>query len=218
MSGGGFDSSGAGPAPAGVVPPTTPMVLPERPGWAGTIGWISVVLGGLGILANVCGVAGSLLAKPLQGWMRSMASQAPQAQLDAMDAQMAAQAKFMPAMAVISALSVVASVALLLAGVKLLRQRPETVAWHRGWAVGRLALGMAGMIVGFLSQKEIAEAMRAQGGAAGPAAGLGELFGFVGIMLGALWAAAWPLFVLIWFSRSKILDEVRTWAAPEQGV
>ncbi|MDX2017389.1 MAG: hypothetical protein SFY95_07080 [Planctomycetota bacterium] len=210
---GDFGVGGPGEFVHASAPPTTPTILPERPSWAGAIGWISVVLGGLGILGNTCGVAGTLLAKPFQGFMRSLAANAPQAQLDVMDVQMAAQARFMPAMAVISALSLVVSILLLVAGVKLLKQQADTVKLHRIWAIARLALGMAGMVVGFLMQNATTEAMKAQnlGGAAGAGAAFGEIAGMIGIIVGAMWAAAWPLFVLIWFSRAKVLDEVRTW-------
>jgi hypothetical protein len=179
----------------------------------GTIGWISVVLGALGIAGNLCGVAGPLLAKPIHAWMRSMMAQAPQAQIDQFDAQMAAQNKYMPWMVTLAGLSLFVSVVLLVAGIKLLKQWPEAVTWLRGWAVARLIFGMAGMILGFLTNAATAEATSAQGGPAAMGGAMGEILGLIGLVVTGLWAAAWPVFVLIWFARPKIREEVRTWAA-----
>ena len=37
--------------------------------------------------------------------------------------------------------------------------------------------------------------------------------GSVGVFIGVAYAAAYPVFLLVWFLRGKIRDEVRTWAA-----
>lgn len=216
MSGAGHPDGEIGGGVVGsspVSPPMEPFVRPERPTWAGTIGWISVVLGGLGILSNTCGAFAPLLSKAMQGFMQSMMKNAPQADVSQFEAQMAVQQKYAPWMVSLGVLSLLASIGLLSAGIKLLKQRTETVAWHRAWAVCRLALVVVGMMVAFKVQSEsMAAASAASGaGAQAAAARFGAIAGLVGVILSGLWGAIWPVFVLIWFARPRVNEQIRLW-------
>ncbi len=94
---------------------------------------------------------------------------------------------------------------LLVAGLKLRRQQKTGRTLHRFYAVGNLLLAIVGAgancnAFGAIDTASLAMAERA-----------GVVGGMIGGLFGAVAGAAYPIFLLIWFNRQKIREDVEMW-------
>ncbi|MHC4443904.1 MAG: hypothetical protein ACYTF1_02960 [Planctomycetota bacterium] len=199
MSEEGFDREPVSP----VVPPTEPgqMVIPPRPSsWATVIGIIAIVLGALGILGVIWGAIASYFAES----MMPMMSATQRAEL--IDSMKEYELLTM----VNGMLGLVVAVLLLIAGIGLIKRRPWSPKLCKTWAVLKMVVAVIGMVVGIIMQQSTFEAMSQQSNVPG----FGQWM-FVGMLIGTcfglIWGWALPVFMLIWFSRRKIKEEVVSW-------
>ncbi|MBN1513150.1 MAG: hypothetical protein JXB13_14135 [Phycisphaerae bacterium] len=188
------------------APPLTPTAYPapaQPTSWPKVLGIICIVFGGLGILGGVWGI----LSPVFNEWLASLMP--PQQQ-----AAMEEAAKVNP-YPVATSLFMLAIAALLLAGgIGLVRCHGHAIGLLRGWAVIKIFWVIVGTFVGLHMTRELMEEMQKQTGS-GPVPGMEAIMtaGFVfGVVVGILWGCALPVFVLIWFSRRKIRNEVASWA------
>lgn len=112
---------------------------------------------------------------------------------------------------------------LLAAGIGLVKRR----GWGRTacmvWAVPKMLFVIINSVLTHLVQQTQFEAMQdmlAQdpnipAAMPGIMSGVMQAFGVVAVLLGILWGWALPVFVLIWFSRGKIKDEVSGWSGTQ---
>lgn len=166
-------------------------VAGEPPAWPKVVGIISIVWASLGIVCNLCGVAGSAF----QGAFLNMM---PPEQQEQMRAQMAAGQS--PLVLGTYVLGSVLAVELLVAGIATVRRRPIGRLLH-------LAYGAAGVLLVLLSTFATWSAMQAQLAtmqqgasevAKQQAAAMqgGMMFGMAfGVCIGL----AYPAFCLVWF-------------------
>ena len=86
------------------------------------------------------------------------------------------------------------------------------------WSIGKILYAVPAAIIGYLMNVAMFEAMQEAAGSSPapmPAGFFGVLqkLGAAGAVLGLLWFWALPVFLLVWFSRSRIRDEVAGWDA-----
>lgn len=98
---------------------------------------------------------------------------------------------------------------LLLAAARILRRQQSAVSLIRSWAITKIILMLLcnGIVIGLLlASQGIIDRLNEE------AAYELDVSSYVAFMVGILiWHLAWPIFVLFWFGRSRVKEEVRTW-------
>lgn len=188
------------------VPPSAP---PTRPGanavpdavsaWPTVIGIIATIFGAGGLLLSVWGMASPFL---MDRWMTGMQ--------DPRMSQMMSVPQWRTYTVVSSALSLGAAALLLGAGIGILQRRRWASRTSTTWAIVKMAVVLVGTALGYMTMQAQLGAMNAAAPTSMPA---GVTTGMVagGMCFGIVWGWALPIFVLIWFSRSRIKAEVATW-------
>ena len=192
-------------APPSAIPPQHPGEIgrPEQPAtWPTVIGVISIVLGSGACLGGAWGFFAPQ-------FMKMMADQMPQDQAELFSTMQG----WTTWIFIRSALTVVIALVLLVAGIDLVRRRARGIKLGRVWAVLKMIFAVVGSYVGFFIQQEQLRQMSQQisqqnlpiGGS------FFALMGVVGVVFGILWSCAYPVFLLIWFSRAKVRSEYTRW-------
>lgn len=201
------------------TPPTVPGAVPlPLSRWPAVLGVISIVLGGFGVLRNSCGVFGAFST----GLITTFFSSQPGASGPEMQQQVALMQAGMPSpmLSVLEAcLALLTSVLLLIAGIRCVRRESMARVLHLVWAGARVLVAVLTCVVGYLTMQSQAKVMQGMGGAGGGAAGMPpgfagymSIMGMVGIVLTFAWGVAYPVVVVVWFSKPKVKAEVAGWA------
>ena len=194
-------------APIAEAPPTAWQEETRRSSWPTVIGIIGIVIAILALLGSGC-----MMAMPaLTGWMRSAFEDQPEVQksIDQMLASMGSPG----AMVVFAAINLVLAVFLLVGSIKLLKRRRAA----RSMLMMYAGLEAVRVIVNLVySMKVQADALAAMSeGADTPqlqAEEMGQTVGlYIGGCFGLIMGLAMPIFLLIWFMRSPIKNEVAGW-------
>ena len=196
-----FDST---PEHTTISPPIDPGELgpsAPAPAWHKPIGVIAIVFGSLGMLGGCWG----MVAPQVMGTMASK-----------MPPEVAGQVEVMHDFAgwtiASSLVGLVVAAALLVAGIGVHRQRRWGVTVARVWAVGKMLLVVAtGVLTYQVFQETAARMSQTQGMQAMPG-GFMSAMGGATTAVGVLWGWALPVFLLVWFGRRKIKQEVGAWA------
>ncbi len=188
------------------APPLAPTANPapaEPASWPKVLGVICIVFGGLGMLGGVWGIMSPLFNE----WLAALMPPEQQATMEA-----AAKVNPHP---VATSLFMLAIAALLLAGgIGLVRRRGGAIGLLKAWAVIKILWVIVGTFLGLHASPELMEGVQKQMGSS-PAPGMEAIMWasvVFGIVAGILWVCALPVFVLIWFGRRKIRNEVASWA------
>lgn len=103
-------------------------------------------------------------------------------------------------------------VLLLVGGILLLRRRPASRGLHLAWAWGAAALTVLGFAIALWMMPVVErEVQRAMPPGAGPMA-TGAVW--IGVIGGFVIGLVYPIFVLAWFHRGRIRQEVALWTTP----
>ena len=178
------------PPPAGQpAPPGAPLESSRRPGWATAIGVISIVLAGIGL---ICVPTSTLLTfffplaqKMLKDILRSLPDWYRQYLL------------------LLTLIDVVVSVILLIAASALLRRRPLGRTLHLAVAVVQAVVCVIATVIGAIWLTPIAGSNLL----IALASAIGSLV--LGTPIGM--GLPYPIFLLIWFNRAKIKQQVSAW-------
>ena len=196
-----FDS---GPQLTTMSPPIEPGALgtgTPAPTWPKPIGIIAIILGSLGVLGGFWGMVAPKV-------MATMAANMPP--------EMAGQFDVMNDFAgwtIASSLAgLVVAVALLVAGIGVLKQRRWGVTAIQAWAAVKMLLVVATSILGYQIFQQTAVTMSQTQGMQAMPPGVMSTMGALSIGVGLLWGWALPVFLLIWFARRKIKQEVAAWS------
>ena len=125
-----------------------------------------------------------------------------------------------PMLSVLEAcLALLASVLLLIAGIQCVRRESMARVLHLVWAGARVLVAGLTCVVGYLTMQAQAKVMQGMGGQGGGVAGMPpgfagymSIMGMVGIVLTFAWGVAYPVVVVVWFSKPKVKAEVAGWA------
>lgn len=171
-------------------------------GWPTVIGIIAIVFGACGILGGILGMLGPAINKV-------MIEVLPADQAGSFEAQ----TKYQWWLAGLSLLATFIALWLLLGGIGVLKKRPAGAGKIKIWAIIKIVFVIVMVGCQVVIQRHMFDQMQAQ--QAGQA--LPSIFNFTDIIVflslgfGLLWGLALPVFMLIWFGRRTIKDEVQTW-------
>lgn len=190
------------------TPPSEVGEVPRKPPvWPSAIGTISIVFGALGLVCYGC-LSLQTIATPFMVGMMPEDQRPPTPQ----GIQLFVQIFQMCA-------STGLSVWLLIAGIGLSRRRPWGRSHTVGWSVAKILLAFISTILGVVfagSTVDQINSQLSQGGTAPFTVSTAWMFIFIAI--GLVWALLWPVFLLIWFSRGSVKDEVAAWAAESRAM
>ena len=180
-----------------MAPPTQPGLTPRPPrtsGWPNVVGTIAIVFGALGTLGGAWAIVAPV-------FVERMTSLVP-----GQEASMAAMKKW-AAWSLVSALVTLATATILLAGgIGLVKRARWGVIATRIWVFVKIALVATSAGLGYAMQQDTLRAMPQQGFPMS-----GESLTIVGLAFSVLWGWTLPVFMLIWFSRERIRNEVAGW-------
>lgn len=195
----------------GDAPPVTsgdlqPLEPPRS--WPTVIGVLGIIFASLGILGGFCG-----MISPFSGAF--FVDMVPEEQRDQMIAQMQLSNPYPLAAAGVQLVEFVLSIVLMVGSVQLLRRAQGAPGLLKGYAVADLIANFIGagfgVVVG-LSQIEKLKADPSLADVAGPMAGQTMII-FAIVMF--LVAGIWPVFLLLWFGRDRIRDDIARWGESE---
>ncbi|MCH7995773.1 MAG: hypothetical protein IIB57_15200 [Planctomycetes bacterium] len=180
--------------PTDVVPGSVPT------SWPTVLGILAIVFGGFGILGGVWGVVYPFVAGRL-------ADMIPQ-----MQAQLALQLEAWSGWStVISIISFLAAGFLIFGGVSMVKRRRRATSILFIWSILKIVLIFAGVGVQLAVQSQVMDQVTAQLPTVpgGKAIMVGSVA--VGLACGLIFQLAGPIFLLVWFRRGAIKEEVATW-------
>lgn len=196
--------------PPRLHPPIVQRPIPVVQGpsrWPGVIGTICIVLGALGMLSSAWGVLQQLFMSRLV------------AVVPGQESMIEVYTRWMIPMVGAFAPGILVAGVLLYAGIKLVRRRPRARAACLAYAALRIVQGLILAVVTGMMQQELFQvsmAVTAAGSpaAAGIAAPMSAGMAILSVAAVALWAMAFPIFLIVWFQRPSIRREVRMWTGP----
>lgn len=193
------------PAPS-VTPPTQAGPLarpasyapysPPAPVWPTVIGVIGIVLGAGALLLTLGSLGMSLIL--MQSTTRTGTIPMPQF-----------NNQWMPWTIISTLLTCAVAILLLVAGIGIAKRLAWGPRLAKVWAVLKLVVVAASVVIGFQMQREAMEAMSQSVGPS-PVPNVQMFMGF-GMCVGLVWGWALPVFLLIWFSRASVKEEISTW-------
>ncbi|MGD1915737.1 MAG: hypothetical protein ACFCBV_06075 [Phycisphaerales bacterium] len=184
------------------VPKLAPPVMPAGEigagvsRWPGVIGVLICIFAGLEILQRVFGTiaAATIHLLPLP----------PEAQLP-------------PGLwlftLIVSIVGLPISFIHLLAGIQTIRRRSRARLWVSIFFVYVLVMLVPSVVLQYLTMQHQAAVATQQGSAPPGYAALMQAIGPVVLLLTIAFSMAWPMFLLIWYSRRSIREEVSAWSA-----
>lgn len=198
--------------------PPPSVMPPRRPAWATVLAILCLVFGGFGVF-------GSLVALAMQatGFSFTPASM-PGGDDEIMRAMIAVQEQYRVPLIITSLINLPVAAWMILIGVWLLKTKP----WIRRMALTFACVDIVATLVAtYVTTKmqmammdAIAQQMFAGAGSSGPPGFEQFMTTFmkfataIGVVMGLAFGLAIPVFVLIWFNREKIKDQVAGWAPP----
>ncbi|MGH7132081.1 MAG: hypothetical protein ACREJO_09070 [Phycisphaerales bacterium] len=208
-------------------PPLTahyPGGLVQQPSaWPKVVGIIGIVVSSMGLLTNVCGGIYYLVQGKFTSMMPQPPGGSPGAEMN--QAILDATAKYTPVNVAIAAVGSLVAAACLYGSILTLRRSPACMMM-RWWAIAAVIFIIGATIVQAIEQSEMMGVMAAEmtkasaaGTAPGMAGAMNAMSG-VAIVISALYGIArlvWPTFVLVWFCRPKVRDEIESWRVPASG-
>ena len=192
-----------------MTPPSEVGELPPKPsGWPTALGAISIVFGSLGLVCYGCVSVNTVLSP----WLVTMVPE-DQRPVTPQGIQLFVQIFQMCAATGLS-------VWLLIAGIGLIRRRPWARSHALGWSVVKLLLTLVSTVTGvaFLGEtvKQVNSQLAGSQGTPMFTVTVPMMLAFMAVSLA--WFVVWPLFLLIWFSRSAVKDEVAAWEAESRAM
>lgn len=168
--------------------------------WPKVLGIIAIVLGALAAVGSCIGAGASFFAG-------AMVDLVPEGEASGLEGMMAWQSWLVG----LSVLATGLGIGLLVGGVGLVRRRPFAATACLGWAILKMVYVLASAFVGYQVNVAQFEVMQNDPNMAGMPAGFMGAVSLFGATLGVLWGWALPIFMLIWFSRRRIHEEVESW-------
>ena len=203
-----------------ILPTTDPAASFRKPTvWPMVIGIIAIIIGSLGALQYVCGSGVSVMAGFIEEKMQDFAAAQPNPGMDVQTAPFKAMREHMPSTLAANCSAALLSVTLLMGGIGLVRRRCWSGRTLNIWAglkmLHALPAAYAGYVMGQAMMEAMAEAAQASGAGVGQIPpGIFKFFASLGplwMVIQILWWWALPVFMLIWFARRPIREEIASW-------
>jgi hypothetical protein len=192
-----------------MTPPTEASEVAERPSqWPTALGVVAIIFGILGILMYGCGgLIGNVLAPMLAPAVEGMPVQ---------EAQFEAMRRFMVFNLLSALVATTLAVWLLVTGIGILRRRPWSRTSGLGWSIAKAVYAVPATLLGYVVNRATVQAMEQAAAESGdPMPGgifaLLEALGAIGMGCSLMWSWALPVFMIVWFMRAPIKEEVTRW-------
>lgn len=176
--------------------------------WPKVIGIISIVLGGLGMLGGFWQVVTPFFMKAIGDFLKKFDPSATD--------PFAGMHDWKYILAAVGVATFLIAVMLLIGGVQLLSRKRTSVAILKRWAIAKMIFSVIAIVVNFMLQMGQIQTTMQQ--ASATAAGsdtvvkTAVMVGMViGVLFGLAWAWAYPIFILFWFNKKNIQQEISTW-------
>ncbi|MGQ9651521.1 MAG: hypothetical protein ACUVXJ_15550 [Phycisphaerae bacterium] len=178
--------------PAGYSPCSSPI-----PVWPTVIGILGIVLGSLGLLGGIWGAVAPFVMKT---FFQNMA----------VDPNMSYFSEQWTQWTIISSgVSIAVAIVLIVAGAGMLKRTTWSPRVARIWAVIKMVVVVVNLVVAFQIQQSTMQTMAQTGG---PGTVIDVSFLTIpAIFVGLIWGWALPVFLLIWFSRASMKEQVSKW-------
>ena len=200
------DESRPAEPPATAPPSEMGDLVPQRSGWPTAIAVSAIVVASLGLAGGCCGMLSPLMMDYFMGMAAS--GNMSQEQIDSMRAAQPPIVWIMPA----SLIGLALASLLLTGGIGLARRRAGGIGLCKIWAWISIPWTMISLVAAAYFQLRVpAEAQQ-----------MGAGFQYFGLVVGACYGLTigigFPVFMLLWFSRAKIKDEVAAWEAESRAM
>ena len=193
------------------MPPTHPFAPPASPSrsaWPTVLGIIAIVFGALSVLGGCWGVVSPFVFKKLIDAIPETAA----GDLGEATIPFEITADWQGWIIAGSLLTTGLAVLLLIAGIGLLKRRRWGVDAAWWWVVLKMIFVVVNAAVAYQMQQDIYAALgEQQANMPGLSAGFYQLGAIAGVTFAVVWGWALPVFVMIWFSRRVIREEVNEW-------
>jgi hypothetical protein len=185
--------------------------------WPSVIGVIMIIFGAGGVLSTCIGGVFYASLPGILTMLRKAVEKSPGQGMEPTIAQFEVMAQWRIPIIAISALLFIIALILLWGGIKVLKRQRSGVALSVTWAISKIVVTVPGVWINHRMTVEMFQAMgEASETSAGPQMaglfGMMEGLGAIGTGFSVLWGWSLPVFVLIWFARRKVRDEVRGWS------
>jgi len=200
------DESRPAEPPATAPPSEMGDLVPQRSGWPTAIAVSAIVVASLGLAGGCCGMLSPLMTDYFMG----MAASGNMSQ-ELIDSMQAAQPPIVWIMSA-SLIGLALASLLLTGGIGLARRRAGGIGLCKIWAWISIPWTMISLVAAAYFQLRVpAEARQ-----------MGAGFQYFGLAFGACYGLTigigFPVFMLLWFSRAKIKDEVAAWEAESRAM
>ena len=202
------------PDPPVMAPPSEMGdLVPERSKWPTVIGVIGILVASFGLFGGCCGV----LSPFLMNFSRSMASSGggmSQEQIDTMMASQPPMLWIIPASLVGMALATL----LLIGCIGLARRRAGGVTLCKVWAWIIIPWTLISLVVAAYFQFQVPADAQQMGLGFQMGVGIQYFFLAAGACFALTTGVGFPMFMLIWFARPSVKDDVDAWAAESRAM
>lgn len=172
----------------------------QQPSWHIPIGIICIILGGLGVLGGCFGVIGAPLMSAFEEELAS----------SGIAHEFGYAEEMTPLTMAMSVVALLVALMLLFVGIGIVQRRKSVVSSARAWAVIKMVLVVANVLVQYTLMGDQMDAMVADANALISGSTFRIIF-IAGSVVGVAWGWALPIFLLVWFSRDKIRAQVADW-------
>jgi hypothetical protein len=193
------------PPLAASTPPTQPVQMVSeapKPSWPTVIGVIGIVFSACAILTMIASFASK--------YFMPASLQPPDTKVRAM--MKAVEAKWAPWTNTISIVAVIIAGQLLYASTILLKRRASAGRVVRLWAAIKIGFELIGMPVGYFIIEETMAVYSSNSPSPVPLGSAMALGGAIGAIFALIWGCSFPVFLLIWFSRRPVQEEMVRWS------
>lgn len=180
-----------------VAPPTVavPYQAPKS-SWPTVVGVIGIIYAGMGLFSNMCGVVIISIAPQFIEWLQNMGMSDADAQ------EMKASLSITTWLVVGGLIGLAVVIMLLVGSIKLLKRKQSGAKLCKLWAWISIPWILISTFIGVAMQTSIQDS-------SAPAEQVGAI---VGAIIGISFGLILPVFMVIWFARSKIKSEITSWS------
>ncbi len=194
------------------LPPPIEGLSPSAPRskWPTIVGVLAIIFGSYGILEHLCGLGTVLAIGPLVDWIAGFA---PPEDASHLAAFRQATTQYAIPTVLLNAFLLANAVLLLVAGIGCARRQGAVRPKMLLYAAVEVFLSVVSAVLAFQVAETVADVMREVDGAGGVPAQFSTAINAGEAVMGLLFAAIWPVFLLVWFTRRSVVEEVGAWAA-----
>lgn len=180
--------------------------------WSKVIGIISIILGGLGALSALWQIIAPFLMGTMGAFFSKMNPQGADPFIGMKQWQIP--------MVIVGVGLLGIAIMLLIGGVQVLSNKQAGMVMLKRWAFAKIGFSVIAIAVGMMTQMAQMQAAMDQANTSTPGSGAvaksAMMIGMViGLFFGIAWAWAYPIFILFWFNKKNIREEISTWESSE---